>query len=510
MKKYILLAILSACGLSVFAQAEFDALRLSQTDIIGTARYVSMSGAFGALGGDMSAIGVNPAGIGVYRSSEFSFSPAVTQDNSTANLDGNKANASYMKPLMNGFGYVGSFRTYDESAISNFNFGITYNRIADFNRNTNVDGVDRATSLLDRICAVENTMWNDNGTHPYHTSFYDYVNGVHVVEQYVNTTLGKNQYRPRLDNGELISLSKMKMQETGGINSWNFTLGANYNHTLYVGMGIGIQTILYEKSTLYSEEYQLGGGTELRNAMTSSGSGVDFKAGVIYRPVPELRLGVSYRSGTYYTLTDTYKGSMASWGFRDPITNALYNPDPTVIGTEQVNDYLLKTPWQLTLSAAYQFGSKGLLSVDFDWIDSRNTNLKYGDGFEMEDINYYMQNDFKMSYNLRVGGEIRLTDNFSARLGGAYYMAPLVSNVETFDIATAYTSPEYSVIKSTLYGSMGAGYRSGAFFTDLALQERISNENFYNFCDMSDITQTKYAVLTHNKLNLVLTAGFKF
>ena len=509
MKKYILMAFLSACGLTAFAQAEFDALRLSQTDIIGTARYVSMSGAFGALGGDMSAISLNPAGIGVYRSSEFSLSPAFQQDISKANLNNKMADASKVNMLMNGFGYVGSFRTYDESAISNFNFAITYNRVADFNRNTNVLGVDRTTSLLDRICAVENTMWYDNGTHPYHTNFYDYVNGVHVIEPYVNSQ-GKNQYRPRLDNGELVSLSNMKMQESGGINSWNFTLGANYNHTLYVGIGLGIQSILYDKSSIFSEEYQLGGGTELRNTLSTTGSGIDFKAGVIYRPVPELRLGVSYRSGTYYMLTDVYKTSMASWGFRDPISNALYSPDPTVIGSETPVDYMLKTPWQLTLSAAYQFGSKGLLSVDFDCLDSRSTNLKSGDGFEMEDINYYIENDFKISYNIRVGGEMRLTDNFSARLGGAYYMSPLVSNVETYDIATAYTSPEYSVPKSTVYGSMGVGYRSGAFFTDAALQERVSNEHFYDFNDMSNIAQTKYAALTRTKMNLVLTAGFKF
>jgi hypothetical protein len=89
-------------------------------------------------------------------------------------------------------------------------------------------------------------------------------------------------------------------------------------------------------------------------------------------------------------------------------------------------------------------------------------------------------------------------------------MSPLVANVETYDIATAYTSPEYSVPISTVYGSMGIGYRSGAFFTDVALQERISNEHFYDFCDMSIISQSKYAALTRNKMNLVLTAGYKF
>jgi len=239
MKKYILLAFLSACGLTAFSQAEFDALRFSQTDISGTARFVSMSGAFGALGGDMSAISLNPAGIGVYRSSEFTFSPSFQVDNSKTDLNGKLGNASKKNILMNGFGYVGSFRTYDESTISNFNFGITYNKVADFNRNTNVIGEGRAVSLLDRICYVENGMWYSDGSHPDHTNFYNFVNDVNGVKVIGLNSAGDN-YVSKLDPGEKTN-NDLQLQESGGIHSWNFTLGANYNHNLYVGIGIGIQ-----------------------------------------------------------------------------------------------------------------------------------------------------------------------------------------------------------------------------------------------------------------------------
>ena len=46
----------------------------SGNDNNGTARYRAMSGAFGALGGDMSATEINPAGIAVFLKSEFSAS----------------------------------------------------------------------------------------------------------------------------------------------------------------------------------------------------------------------------------------------------------------------------------------------------------------------------------------------------------------------------------------------------------------------------------------------------
>lgn len=508
MKKYSFIALMSAVSLTVSAQAEFDALRYSQSDITGTARYVSMSGAFGALGGDMSAISLNPAGIGVYRSSEFSFSPSYQQDKANTNYEGSLGEASSIKLLMNGVGYVGSFRTYDESAISNFNFGITYNRVADFNRKTQVYGVNRPISLLDRVNYVENDMFYQDGSHPDHTSFYKFLNGVHVIG--LNST--GDAYESPLQANETLN-SSMFLEESGGIDSWNFTLGANYNHSLYVGIGLGIQTIRYDKYSTYREEYELNGGTELRNTLTTTGSGVDFKAGVIYKPIPELRLGLSVHSGTYYSLTDVYNASMASWGFINPSTNAPYSPDPLYEGTEQYVDYILQTPWQMTFSAAYQFGNRGLLSLDVDYVDNRNTKMLNSMGYEMTDINYYIENDFQESYNIRLGGEMRLNDNFSARLGAAYYMSPMISNLEIYDIATAYTMPDYSIVKSTMYASLGAGYREGAFFMDVALQDRISNEHFFNFCEIIVDNQTfapTYSNLTRDRLSLVMTAGFKF
>ncbi len=506
MRKYMVLFFTVAYSLLANAQSEFDALRFSQSDITGTARFVSMSGAFGALGGDMSAIIVNPAGIGVFRSSELSLSPAFQLDATKTNLNGTDANASKSNILMNGFGYVGSFRTYDESAISNFNFGITYNRTADFNRNTNVIGTGRTTSFVKEICFMENWLLN-NGSQ-FTTPYWNFMNmtsgGIKVLDE---TGTG---YVSRVADNEL-SNSDMQLVESGGIDSWNFTLGANYNHNLYVGFGIGLQRILYEKSSSYIEDFSINKGIELRNALTTSGSGIDFKAGVIYKPVPELRLGLSFNTGSYYMMTDVFAASMASWGFIDPATNQAYIGNQTHIANEQYVDYMLKGPWKMTFSAAYQFGQRGLFSFDMDYVDNSSTSLKDNNGYEYSDINDQMNKQFAKSLNFRIGGEMRLNDNFSARMGTAYYLSPLVANLEDKYMDTPNTRPDYSMIKSTMYASMGVGYRSGAFFTDVALQERISNEHFFNYYDdISLAGEPKYATLTRNKINFVVTAGVKF
>jgi long-subunit fatty acid transport protein len=499
MKKYSLLVCLLAVNVSAFSQAEFDALKYSTTDISGTARYVSMSGAFGALGGDMSVLGMNPAGIGVYRTSELSFSPALQLSSANSDFNGSTHSDSKLNALVNNFGYVGSFRTYDESAISNFNFGFSYNRIKDFNRHTSVKGLSRETSLLDMVCA------NLNGSS--HTSnFQDYAEGTNLIYLDSDDNLYKSSVTSKLDNS-------MEMIEKGGVDEWNFTLGANYGHILYVGMSVGVQSLYYELTTEYYENFKTGETLELGNALITEGSGINFKLGVIYRPIPELRLGIAFHTSTYYKLTDTYAAAMASYGLIDPATNAEYDPDPVVSSDENSWDYQLKTPGKVLLSAAYQIGEKALVSFDCELVDYDNIMLKYTDGSPMSDVNGYINEDFRTVANLRLGTEYRLSDNFSIRAGGAMYESPVKSSVEesNLEIVTAGTTPQYEIYKNTYYASGGVGYHDGGFFLDAALQYQMNRSHFFNFYDSNTLdTAPKYAQLNTNKTNLVLTTGFKF
>ena len=65
--RYILTLVLGTLSLCTWSQ---DYTRLSERTIIGTARYVGMSGAMTAIGGDPSAVTDNPAGLGLYRRAE--------------------------------------------------------------------------------------------------------------------------------------------------------------------------------------------------------------------------------------------------------------------------------------------------------------------------------------------------------------------------------------------------------------------------------------------------------
>ena len=74
MKNIYLLITLFLCSFFTYSQSlsySDIAVMLSSDDNMGTARYMGLSGAFGALGGDMTAVDINPAGLAVYKNSEF-------------------------------------------------------------------------------------------------------------------------------------------------------------------------------------------------------------------------------------------------------------------------------------------------------------------------------------------------------------------------------------------------------------------------------------------------------
>jgi len=498
MKKYILLSGLLAIGTMTFAQAEFDALKYSLNDINGSARYVGMSGAFGALGGDLTTLSMNPAGIAVYRSSELSITPNIGFASSNSLFNGIQSNDSKTRIMINNFGYVGSFRTYDESEISNFNFGIGYNRIKDYSRSVHTIGKNSSISLLDRITADENNGGSNLYTPAYETWLVN-----KDEDGFTTSVLTENE---KVNNF-------MHMFETGGIGEWDFSLGANYGHIFYLGMTLGVQSVDYELKTIYGEDFSQNGGLELRNVLVTQGSGVNLKVGTIIRPFPQFRMGFAYHSPTFYSMTDVYGVSMESMGLIDPETDLPFAENPYYEPRDGAVDYQMQTPGRLIYSAAYQFGDKGFLSLDWDVVDYREAKLKDADGVPFDDTNSMIDSDFNAVSNIRLGGEYRVTENVSLRAGTAWYQSPVNNSLETDNtyIVTAGTTPQYSIEKDTYYLSGGIGYRTGAFFMDAALQRQMRNEHFYHFFDgTEDANYTKYAELKTNRTNLVVSMGFKF
>lgn len=495
----ILTAFILICS-GLMAQGEYDAMKYSQTDITGSARYVSMSGAFGALGGDISSVGLNPAGIAVYRSSELTFTPFFTKTETNANLAGSEAFDSNINFNLNNVGYVGSFRTNSNTGISNFNFGISYNRLKDYNRNMAIYGDERNSSLLDRVCQ---TLGNNvDPTKLVDLGFLSY-------ENYLINREADGRYTSVLQDGEKMN-SDLYFQERGGIDEWNFSLGANWAHFLYVGVSVNFQHLKYELMSDYRERSSSDDlfSFQLNNAMITDGRGVNAKLGAIIRPITNLRFGFAMHSPTYYYLTDTYGASMSSTGILDEKGNT----DHFARVDEGYTNYQLVTPSRLVYSLAYQFGSKGLISMDWDLVDYRESALKSQNGVPYVDTNNDIKYRARDTKNFRLGGEYRLNDNVSLRAGTAWYQSSYEKDAKNKneEFYTAGTAPYYSFDGGTRYASLGIGYRTGSFFFDVALIEQNSAESFFNFFDSAAHSQKKYADVDTKKTNVNVSLGFRF
>ncbi|NLT03582.1 MAG: hypothetical protein GXY09_06955 [Bacteroidales bacterium] len=505
MRKQLITSMLCALSLLASAQGEYDALKYSQGDLLGTARYMGMAGAFGALGGDMSAIHQNPAGIGIYRSSELSLTPVFSMSGVKSVYDGTSANNDKMSVQLNSFGYVGSFRPSNNSNVSNINFAITYNRIKDYNRVVGLRSFNKPTSMLDMIASSSGKINPDN------------LNGLSYLswETFLINRETDGYYSPALIQGETVDPT-MYMKEEGGIGELDLTLGANWAHFMYLGLGVGFQSIDYSMASSYEESTPgITGVTdpmsfELRNALSTTGSGVNVKIGAIIKPFSFLRFGFALHSPTYYTLTDAFGTDMTSWGVSDQ------SYEDSERFTEETASYELTVPGKITYSMAYLFGKKGLLSFDCDVLDYREMALKDVNGLPYDSENTSINNHMQTVYNLRFGGEYRVTDNLSLRAGTAWYGSAYKDNMTAANpaIETAGTVTQYAFDKGSRYYTGGFGYRSGSFFMDFAVTNQQQKENIFPYYDQpingENRTDNRYASVTTNRMNVVLSTGFRF
>jgi long-subunit fatty acid transport protein len=309
-------------------------------------------------------------------------------------------------------------------------------------------------------------------------------------------------------DGERLN-NNMYVQESGAIDEWNLTLGANWAHFLYIGFSVGFQNINYEMLSAYSEESLSGDfGYQLNNVLVTDGGGVNAKFGAIIRPFTNLRFGFALHSPTYYYLTDTYSASMSSYG----VGSDEVGTDHYAETDEGNSDYQLITPGRLIYSVAYQFGKKALISMDWDIVDYREAKLKSENGVPYDNINSYTYDDMHTATNFRLGGEYRLSDNISLRAGTAWYQASGKKNLteDNVEIYAVGTTPQYALDRGTRYLSCGLGYRTGAFFIDAAVIRQNASENFFDFYDSSNHGEDKYATLDTKRTNISLSVGFRF
>lgn len=535
MKKNILLALGVCLPLVAGAQSSIDALQITQRDFKGTARFMSMGGAFTALGGDLSAIGLNPAGIGVYRSSEIAATLDIDFQKSTGESSGVSVSNTQTKAYCNNFGYVGTVKL--NGALQTFSWGVTYNRLASFDRLVGGRAYPVNTSLTNYIASFTNGAPDydlnfDKGYNPYLDSNYDWLSILGYNSFLINTPNGSsNQYLGLYQNGTE-SDAEMSVQEKGYVDNYQFTFGGNINNLVYWGVGLGINDLRYSRHAYYSESMANAlvyadnaagvtpGSAEyyLYNDKLTTGTGWNLSFGLIFKPIQEFRIGASIISPTWYTLDETYVGSVDY--YMDP-DNTKYG---VLQGTEDTDDaffsWKLRSPWRFNLGAAAVLGSSAILSVDYEMqaYDDMTMQTAYYDkwgyvaGFEnAQDLNDDIRTYSQKASNLRIGLEYRLTQSVSARLGYNLMMTNISADYRDGrgEILTSGTDPSFSLDKTRNYISAGLGYKYKNFYADLTYTHKTATSTLHPYTSYANVDAPHFDV-TENNNSIILSIGFKF
>lgn len=481
------LAFLLLAPITNYAQNETDALRYSWQHMGGTARYVGLGGAFGAVGADIGTLSINPAGIGKYSKSEATFTPSFLYDDVTATYNGSQYGDSRYAMTINNAGLVGvyNFNEEDFTLWKSVSFGIAYNRTANFHNDAIIRGENHDNSLLDIFSeqsygsAPENLgafgsylAWESWATSPFDTVSYNYY---HELE------------------GQPITQTKT-IYSSGSMGETALTFGGNYNNKVLLGFTLGFPSVKYDEQSSHTEEVLNDSSATLtsfsyRQTLTTSGVGINAKIGVIFIPVEWLRVGVAAHSPSRITLTDNWSNTMTT-DFKD---GRHYDVD-SPLGQY---DYNLTTPARLVGSVAVIIAKSGLISADYELVDYAQSKLRSSSyageaAYSFTDENIAIKDNFTTAGNLRVGAEWRLAP-FTIRGGYALYGSPYNSSVVTNDAT------------KTTY-SLGAGYRNGNFFFDVAYALTKWTEDYYLY----DASLVDAAIMDRSVSQVLMTFGFRY
>ncbi|MBP3483320.1 MAG: long-chain fatty acid transporter [Alistipes sp.] len=497
----------------------------------GTARSMAMGGALTSLGGDMSSMAINPAGMGMYRTNDIVLTPMIgVAKSSTSDTSPFGKNSSTRFSIAN-FGVV--LKAYEGTGkVVAVNVGFGYNRMADFNYRTSFSRADNASSIAGVFARqLQNSGMTSN-------DFYDSQDRFdwwRIDPTYWGAALGykcglvddKSGTAPWAPDmfGNAPSVGQYASFESkGSIGEYALSAGMNIDNKVYIGLTLGIQNLYQRRDIYYGEDYAYADGNapsgrEVRwfnynQTAVVDGTGVNIKFGITYRPIPALRLGVAVHTPTWYALDYKYQGAMMSRVY-DNASGTYITPDPDGI-TEVWRDtgsdsWNFRTPARLLFGASYTFGRFAIISVDYerDWYNGiRTSSTPVGRGV----YNEFFRQNFKGSNTVRVGAEVKPLPFMAVRAGYGYNGSMLK------DDKTIFSSP---VVYDTQYVSAGLGFTLSRYvYIDVAYQyvaqKFTTAKLFYALDNVGENDGTYYDDFSgnfstkHKRHNIVMTLGFRF
>ena len=535
--RYFLFATALMIAMSANAQETYENAKLVGEDLNGTARYVGMGGAMEALGADISTIGTNPAGLGLFRHSNLSVSGGLLmQSNGKEFTNGNKTNASFDQ-----IGGVYSTRT---GAKSFLNFGFNYHKSKNFdyilnaanslngssqNKQSFIKGLlgdeGRGGFFIDRDPKTNaNVGYSDlnKKSNAYTFSQIDYL--------YWNTLIPTNNpTKPYdYDGGKDYTFNRA---HNGYIGNYDFSISGNLNDRVYLGVTFGIKDVHYNAYSEYSENLVSGARASVADNRSITGSGFDVTAGVIVRPIESspFRIGAYVKTPTWYDLTTSNTTSLIDYRNYGAANNSKY--------VNNSYDFKIWTPWKFGFSLGHTIGSSLALGATYEYEDYSRINTRINDGGYIDywtgsyydssiadtQMNNHTREVLKAVSTLKLGVEYKPTTNLALRAGYNYVSPMYVSDGQKdpglSSLGTSYASAtDYTNWKATNRFTLGVGYQIDKFNIDLAYQYSSQSGDFYPFSNVKNINinSTTYnniatgTKVKNDKSQLLLTLGYRF
>lgn len=491
-------------SLAVNAQTPVDALRLSIAQpYSGTARTMGVGGAMGALGADYSAISINPAGLASFRTSEFVITPGYNVASTDAVLY-NKAqpnsvvNDGTAKFYLSNCAFVRARRP-EGGDWTTQNWSIGFSRLKTFDASFYFKG-ESLGSIVNRMQEKANLK---------QSSLNEFEEQLAVETGAIYNKSNNPSYFASDFDGyakELVTKSQQGLN-SGRISQLDFSYAANYKEKIQIGASIGVPFMSFYDNKIYQEtdvetakDYgRIPSFKDLsfKENYGATGTGLNAKLGVIFKPTQALRIGAAIQTPNSYKISESYDNSFSYTYWEDTpngakeITNEAKSPDGTY-------DYIIRTPWRLTGSAAILAGKSGFVSLDVDYIDYSKMAFQYQ--LEDKDVEIDINDEIRATYiatsNFRLGGEFT-KDIFRFRAGLGFVGLPVrVDNPNYFRDATKTYS-------------LGVGLREKKFYFDVAYQFARSSDDYRPYRVSSDYDQ-QIVARTQNNSQFIGTLGFKF
>jgi hypothetical protein len=477
------------------AQTLQDALRYSFLQYGGSARSMGTANSLGALGADFATLSTNPAGIAAYRRSEFMFTPSVASFGTESEFENSLFTTKKNAFLLNNIGVVFASAHRPNRRWKTFNVGIGTNRLANFNQRFQFEGLTQRSIADEFLYYAQGYAVEDLDEYleylAYETDLIYQPDATNMPTYYENDILDGNQTQ-----------KTQNVNIKGGITELAISMGANLEDKLYLGATIGLDFLNYSEQRSYTET-DVDGSVPFFNRLdfdqnvSTTGWGINLKAGMIYRASQALRLGLAFHTPTAFALNDNYSNSMEY-----NITYASGTTQNNAADSPQGNfSYNLNTPWKAIADVGIIVGKQGFVSAEAEWVDYSGANFNFDEETSSADdlsyqneLNNSIGNELKGTLNFRLGGELAF-DKYRARAGYSLWGNP-------------YVVDSYKP-KSSLH--LGLGIREENFYIDAAYTLGLGEETYIPYRLPDNYAQ--YQPVVNNKLKggqFALTVGVKF